>query len=127
MDIKSTAQFRPFLSFQIDINGDGSIQLGELQLALKTVGLDLPGYEVRLPHHQSTTKKLIAKDDAFEVRELIERFRKTSTAQELSFWEFSQLYAELREKKDFGHKFKKSISWLDASAPGKVRPRQWSK
>lgn len=35
------------LYFQIDVNGDGAIQLNELQKALEVVGIKLPQYQVR--------------------------------------------------------------------------------
>lgn len=72
----------------IDINGDGEIQLSELQLALKTVGLDLPGYEVR---------------------QLIERYSKREGKNSLAFFEFDALYQELKEKKDFGRRWAKQV------------------
>ncbi len=35
-------------TFQIDINGNGYLELNELRNALKLVGIDIPGYEARL-------------------------------------------------------------------------------
>ncbi len=63
-------QFSFSTKFQIDINGDGYVQTSELQLALKTVGIELPGYEVR---------------------KLVEGFNRSGNKDRLSFWEFSEV------------------------------------
>jgi plastin-3 len=78
----------------IDVNGDGEVQLAELQTALKVVGMDLPGYEVR---------------------QLIERYQHggASNKDSLSFWEFSELYKELKEKRDFGVKWKRQVKEVE--------------
>ncbi|KRZ77552.1 Plastin-2 [Trichinella papuae] len=71
----------------IDINGDGAIQLSELQRAFEAVGLKLPSYQVR---------------------DLIrEHFPNYSTDASLSVIEFAQLFAKLKEAAD--PKFKKRI------------------
>lgn len=61
----------------IDINGDGYVQTMELQAALKTVGIDLPG---------------------FQIRDLVSRY---GGKDRLTFAEFNELYEELKSRKDF--------------------------
>jgi hypothetical protein len=61
----------------IDENGDGYVQTMELQAALKTVGIDLPG---------------------FQIRDLVSRY---GGKDRLTFGEFSELYEELKTRKDF--------------------------
>ncbi|KHJ40753.1 hypothetical protein D918_09195 [Trichuris suis] len=71
----------------IDINGDGVIQLSELQRAFETVGIKLPSYQVR---------------------DLIrEHFPDYGNNAALSLPEFAQLFAQLKEAAD--PKFKERI------------------
>uniref|UniRef100_A0A914UKD3 EF-hand domain-containing protein n=1 Tax=Plectus sambesii TaxID=2011161 RepID=A0A914UKD3_9BILA len=60
----------------IDENGDGYVQTMELQAALKHVGIDLPG---------------------FQIRDLVSRY---GGKDRLTFGEFSELYEELKTRKD---------------------------
>ncbi|XP_003366336.1 putative calponin [Trichinella spiralis] len=84
--VNHPTDFRLLLT-HIDINGDGAIQLSELQRAFEAVGLKLPSYQVR---------------------DLIrEHFPNYSTDASLSVIEFAQLFAKLKEAAD--PKFKKRI------------------
>ena len=76
---------------QIDQDNNGFISVSELDEALKAVGLDLPGYEVRqLMQRYDTDKK--------------------GSPGQLDMAEFQALYANEKGKRDIGHTFKKAVT-----------------
>ncbi|XP_064599955.1 plastin-3-like [Liolophura sinensis] len=76
----------------VDTNGSGFVELAELGDALKIVGMNLPGYEVR---------------------NLIRDFDKNCPDGKLDFEEFQKLYAKLKLEKDFAVNFKKMVHKRD--------------
>jgi Ca2+-binding EF-hand superfamily protein len=49
------------------VNGDGYVQTSELQTALKEVGIDLPGHEIRQLVHRFGGKDRLTFDEFNEV------------------------------------------------------------
>ncbi|XP_076451114.1 plastin-1-like [Babylonia areolata] len=73
----------------IDEDNNGFISVKELDAALKCVGLNLPGYEVR---------------------ELVAKYDSRDCDGKLDMEEFKNLYANEKAKRDIGHTFKKAVS-----------------
>lgn len=77
------------LLLQIDDDNNGYITVKELDTALKAVGLNLPGYEVR---------------------ELVGKYDTKDADGRLDMEEFQKLYINEKSKRDIGHTFKKVVT-----------------